>query len=116
MSTLQMVKKEVQFYKTDVSWDPNRLSSQNSFVFPSNVIQCSLSLAGSNFLRYDGDSKVKTVAAGDFMFLGAGITDISIVGVQVTFTAWATLFNKGLAASFSPDETYLTVQAIAECE
>lgn len=122
MSNIYMLKKEISFGGLPQYRDVrNRLSRQDIFVFPSNVIQCSLTITNLDALRCSISSLgVQTQKAGTLGFFGAGVEGVSYIGPQVHFSAWLKFLqidNDGDSnVSVASDCSFLAIQAIAQCE
>lgn len=122
MSTIYMLKREIRFYgSAPLKTALNKLIQQDVFSFPSNIIQCSLMIADLNMWRGTVDTTgIAKQETGTISLLGAGIEEISCVGTQVYFSAWMQLLRLSDAAENTAcllsGASYLSVQAIAECQ
>lgn len=121
MSTIHMIEQVVNF-RGDSSLSPgflNKLTTNSSIIFPSNIINCSLTVKdfsfGSAHLNSQGVFQSIDVEPNS---LGWGVKNINHLGPQVFFTGWMQVLYIYESNKTVPDPTnsYLSVLAIAQCE
>lgn len=126
MSSLYTLTQDIRFNKS-VTTNPtspgpgnvfNVVTQVGYFSFPSNVINCSITISQNTTNQASQSSGNSGIS-----YLGAGVDNITSVGNQVHFTAWmqALTFNSNgdnfdLIKFLDPNISYLTLMAFAECE
>lgn len=115
MTNIHMIQQDVKFTGYMEDNYAFRLVQSSYLSFPSNVINCSLSIIQKTLRRKDMQGPGNWISS-----LGAGINRVSYNGTQVLFDAWMQAFgvdsSNDLRSFISPNISYITVVAIAECE
>ena len=123
MSTIHMVEQVVDF-KNNSSLNKgffNKLTNSSSFLLPSNVISCSLMIKDFSFsnAKLTTSSAVVIPSGTDGInSLGWGVEDVSTLANRIFFTGWMQVsrFNGEDEGIPEPNDSYLTVLAIVQCE
>lgn len=127
MTSIYMIKKEILFNGFQPTpGSINKMVAQDSLYFPTNVKGCGISIAQNSFICF-GHSTEPDITAQvhcNVQTLGVGIENISYNGTQVIFSAWMQLLGIKVVddaeteewTCLNPHTSYITIEAIAECE
>jgi len=123
MATIHMFEQVVDF-KGNSPLSPeffNKLTTQSSIIFPSNIIDCSLTVKDFSISNASLSTKSGISISNDedtMSSIGWGVEDWNYIGNKVFFTGWMQLlrFNSKNKNVPYPQDSYLTVLAIAQCE
>ncbi|MBL4653828.1 MAG: hypothetical protein JKY53_13340 [Flavobacteriales bacterium] len=98
----------------------NTLKTKSSIIFPSNVVQCSLTIKDFVFSNgvLDGTTLKTPDPSGGMNAVGWGVESIDYIGSQVFFIGWMEVlsFDGYNVSVANPYNSSLTILAIAQCE